>query len=275
MTCSFHKHGDFFPGTGDITDIGAGRGKYYAVNVPLKDGITDESYKSIFEPVMTKVMETFQPSAVVLQCGADSLNGDRLGNFNLTLYGHGNCVKFFRRFNVPLMLLGGGGYTARNVSRCWTYETSLAVNLPIDNKLPHNDFFEYYAPTFTLHIEEANIPNENPREMLENHQRIVFENLRHVPPCPSVQMQPIPSDSINVEEMEGIRMDTADPDKRMPDEIKDKIIEHSGELYDDEKEGDDKKNEELYKPMKRTAENDEEDTEMSESPKKLPKMEQQ
>lgn len=37
--------------------------------------------------VVTKVMETFQPSAVVLQCGADSLTGDRLGCFNLSLKG--------------------------------------------------------------------------------------------------------------------------------------------------------------------------------------------
>jgi histone deacetylase 1/2 len=33
-------------------------------------------------------METFQPSAVVLQCGADSLSGDRLGCFNVTLKGN-------------------------------------------------------------------------------------------------------------------------------------------------------------------------------------------
>jgi len=32
-------------------------------------------------------MEYYQPSAVVLQCGADSLTGDRLGCFNLTVKG--------------------------------------------------------------------------------------------------------------------------------------------------------------------------------------------
>ena len=68
-------------------DIGAGKGKYYAVNFPLRDGIDDESYESIFTPILTKVMETYQPSAIVLQCGADSLTGDRLGCFNLTLKG--------------------------------------------------------------------------------------------------------------------------------------------------------------------------------------------
>ena len=32
-------------------------------------------------------MEVYKPNAVVLQCGADSLAGDRLGCFNLSLKG--------------------------------------------------------------------------------------------------------------------------------------------------------------------------------------------
>ncbi len=38
MTASFHKYGNyFFPGTGDMYEIGAESGKYYSVNVPLKE----------------------------------------------------------------------------------------------------------------------------------------------------------------------------------------------------------------------------------------------
>ena len=51
MTVSFHKYGEFFPGTGTLQDRGRGKGKGYAVNVPLKDGVTDESFRSVFEPV--------------------------------------------------------------------------------------------------------------------------------------------------------------------------------------------------------------------------------
>ena len=72
MTVSFHKFGDYFPGTGDVRDIGYGKGKYYSLNVPLDDGIDDDSYQSLFKPIMSKVMQVFQPGAVVLQCGADS-----------------------------------------------------------------------------------------------------------------------------------------------------------------------------------------------------------
>jgi acetoin utilization deacetylase AcuC-like enzyme len=51
MTVSFHKFGDFFPGTGDIKDVGTKAGRLSSLNFPLKAGIDDEAYKSIFEPV--------------------------------------------------------------------------------------------------------------------------------------------------------------------------------------------------------------------------------
>jgi acetoin utilization deacetylase AcuC-like enzyme len=34
-----------------IQDIGIGKGKYYALNFPLRDGMSDENYKGVFEPV--------------------------------------------------------------------------------------------------------------------------------------------------------------------------------------------------------------------------------
>lgn len=170
-------------------DIGAGRGKYYAVNFPLRDGIDDDSYESIFKPVMTKVMETYRPSAVVLQCGADSLTGDRLGCFNLTLRGHGKCVEFMRQYPVPLLLLGGGGYTIRNVARCWTYETALALGTSVANELPYNDYFEYFGPDFKLHINATSMTNQNTPEYLDKIKTRLFENLRMLPHAPGVQMQ--------------------------------------------------------------------------------------
>ena len=84
MTVSFHKYGNFFfPRTGDMYDIGLGRGRYYSVNVPLREGMDDESYQLLFKPIITAVIDNFDPSVIVLQCGADSLGCDRLGCFNL------------------------------------------------------------------------------------------------------------------------------------------------------------------------------------------------
>ena len=122
---SLHKYGDFFPGTGHISDTGAREGRGFSVNAPLNSGMTDSTYREIFQPVLGKIIEVFQPGAIVLQCGADSLTGDRLGCFNLTLRGHAECVSYVKSLGLPLLVLGGGGYTIRNVARCWAYETSV------------------------------------------------------------------------------------------------------------------------------------------------------
>ncbi|KAL4235849.1 Histone deacetylase 2 [Mactra antiquata] len=233
MTVSFHKYGEYFPGTGDLRDIGAGKGKYYAVNFPLRDGIDDDAYETIFKPVMTKVMEMYQPSVIVLQCGADSLSGDRLGCFNLTLKGHGKAVEFMKKWNLPLMLLGGGGYTIRNVARCWTHETSIALNVDVANELPYNDYFEYYGPDFKLNISPSNMANQNTGEYLEKIKTRLFENLRMLPHAPGVQMQAIPEDALNDE---SDNEDKENPDSRISIRASDKRIHCEEEFSDSEDE---------------------------------------
>ncbi|KAG7163683.1 histone deacetylase 3-like [Homarus americanus] len=173
MTVSFHKYGNyFFPGTGDMFEIGHESGRYYSVNVPLKEGIDDSSYTQVFKPVIEAVIEFYRPTAIVLQCGADSLSGDRLGCFSLSTKGHGECVNFTKKFGVPLLVLGGGGYTPRNVARCWAYETGLL----------------YFAPDFSLHPEViTRQENGNSRQYLEAIVKHVQDNLRMVQHAPRVE----------------------------------------------------------------------------------------
>ncbi|KAI9293485.1 histone deacetylase [Neoconidiobolus thromboides FSU 785] len=194
MTVSFHKFGEYFPGTGDLKDVGLNRGKYYAINFPLKDGIDDISYDYIFRSVISRVMEFYRPGAIVLQCGADSLAGDRLGCFNLSGKGHGNCVEFVKTFNVPLLVLGGGGYSIRNVARAWTYETSVLVGKTVEEDLPYNEYFNYYGPEYKLTVPSNNMDNLNSLQYLDRIKSFVFENMRNLPFAPSVQMQEVPRD---------------------------------------------------------------------------------
>lgn len=49
MTVSFHQYGDgFFPSSGGVDTMGIGEGKYHALNIPMKPGLDDENFKSIF-----------------------------------------------------------------------------------------------------------------------------------------------------------------------------------------------------------------------------------
>ena len=64
MTVSFHKYGDFFPGTGSIHDIGAEDGKYYSVNFPLNSGTDDTTMEMAFKPVIKEIIDRFKPEAI-------------------------------------------------------------------------------------------------------------------------------------------------------------------------------------------------------------------
>ncbi|WVO13577.1 hypothetical protein L204_101198 [Cryptococcus depauperatus] len=218
MTCSFHRFGEFFPGTGDVRDVGMKKGKGYAVNVPLRDGITDASFQSIFKPVIERIMSHYRPSAVVLQMGADSISGDKLGGFNLTLEGHAECARFVKSFDVPIMMLGGGGYTIKNVARAWTKETSIMCGVELPEDLPYNQFLEYYGPRYKLEVLPTNAPDHNPPEYLERIKKQVFENLRELPFAPSVQLRRQQKQTIG--QVLGI---TANGDDEPEDEIDQRI----------------------------------------------------
>ena len=39
------------------------------MNIPLNDGIDDESYEQLFKPIMRKVVEVYKPEVIVFQSG--------------------------------------------------------------------------------------------------------------------------------------------------------------------------------------------------------------
>lgn len=215
MTISFHRYGIvteygekngvghmFFPGTGAVTDSGVAgsMGSHFALNVPIPQGIDDGQYTRLFQSVVGRALDSFRPAAIVLQCGADSLGGDRLGQFNLNVRAHGECLAFVKRTKLPLLILGGGGYTARNVARAWCHETALAVGATLGDDLPmdilprpqafmgkaHGDC-KLYPDLGRVHKNECK--NAELDAIIER----CHEELRYVQHAPSVVMDRLPS----------------------------------------------------------------------------------
>jgi histone deacetylase HOS2 len=204
FTLSYHKFGkdkwnqSFFPGTGDITDVGptdpSSRGKGHTLNIPFDDGIDDEQYRWVFKVVTGAVIQKYQPTVIVLQCGADSLGGDRLGRFNLNIKAHGFCVEFVKSFNIQLLLIGGGGYTPRNVARTWCHETAVCTGIALHNHLPthlpyisaftgaENGNGVLYPDLRNTKRHENNNTDPGIRELVAR----ALENLRYIEGAPSV-----------------------------------------------------------------------------------------
>ncbi|XP_049683182.1 histone deacetylase 8 isoform X4 [Accipiter gentilis] len=207
MTVSLHKFSPgFFPGTGDVTDVGLGKGRYYSVNVPIQDGIQDEKYYQICETVLKEVYAAFNPDAVVLQLGADTIAGDPMCSFNMTPEGVGKCLKYVLQWQLATLILGGGGYNLANTARCWTYLTGVILGRTLCSEIPDHEvpvgcppsslsqpetslltllssslqFFTEYGPDYVLEITPSCRPDRNEPQRIQEILNSIKGNLKHV-----------------------------------------------------------------------------------------------
>jgi histone deacetylase 1/2 len=130
---------------------------------------------------MKGVMDRYRPSVVVMQLGADSLAYDKLGQFNLSIKGHGACLNYMIGFGVPLIMLGGGGYTIENVARCWAYETGVALGVELEGSIPKNDpFYMKYGFDQKLHFPVKKMENLNRPDDLNKIRETIHEYLKKI-----------------------------------------------------------------------------------------------
>jgi histone deacetylase 1/2 len=206
MTLSLHLYrpenvatgtAGFFPGTGALSEIGEGSGRGYSVNVPLVEGCTDEEYLSLFKPILERIMQIYKPGAVVLQCGADALVGDRIGAFSLTLEGHAEAVRFVKSFNLPMIVLGGGGYTKTTVARAWTLDTATVLDVELEDSLPTGEYYAYFAAEPRLrHNLPARYADSNKKEDLERIRSTIMDQLKQLKTAPGAGMDLRPPEAL-------------------------------------------------------------------------------
>lgn len=59
-------------------------------------------------------------------------------------------------------------YTIKNVSRTWSYETAVLLKKEVSDEIPYNNFIEWYAPTYKLHLDPSpTLENKNSQEYLD------------------------------------------------------------------------------------------------------------
>ncbi|MGQ9523967.1 MAG: acetoin utilization protein AcuC [Armatimonadota bacterium] len=120
LTVSIHETGRFlFPGTGFPDQIGEGRGRGFAVNLPLWPGTGDDVYTWAFDHVVPPLISAFQPNIIVTQLGADSHRDDPLTHLQTTTASIEHIARYFASLGVPWLALGGGGYSLTATPRIW------------------------------------------------------------------------------------------------------------------------------------------------------------
>ena len=142
MTISFHESGKFlFPGTGEVHELGSGVGRGLKLNVPLEPFTEGESYREVFDEVVSSAIRYFRPGVLVVQAGADAHCDDSLADLLLTTRDY---EAIFRRllewadaFTAGRALFTlGGGYALRSVPRVWAILYLVMQGLPVPEELP-------------------------------------------------------------------------------------------------------------------------------------------
>lgn len=78
LCVSLHRHdeGNFFPGTGDIQEIGSGQGEGYNWNIAWSNEVMgDAEYMAAFRTLVMPMAQDFNPSMVLVACGFDAARG--------------------------------------------------------------------------------------------------------------------------------------------------------------------------------------------------------
>lgn len=79
---SSHRY-PFYPGTGDSSETGTGKGLGTTRNLPLKFGISRKSFLSQFEASLTSFADLCRPELVLISSGFDAHAEDPIGSLGL------------------------------------------------------------------------------------------------------------------------------------------------------------------------------------------------
>src|SRR5882762_10749852 len=116
-----HEDGKYlYPGTGSAEETGRGAAQGTKLNLPLPPGADDTTFAAVW-PRITAHIERFAPEFIILQCGADSLEGDPITHLRFTPKAHGRAARELaeiadRLGHGRVLALGGGGYNRGNIA---------------------------------------------------------------------------------------------------------------------------------------------------------------
>lgn len=124
LCVDIHEDGRYlYPGTGYLHETGLGLAQGTKLNIPLPPGAGDQEFFLAWD-LAEQFLRQGRPEFILLQCGADSLQGDPLAHLRYTHQAHAHaarrlCALADEMCQGRLMAFGGGGYHRPNLANAW------------------------------------------------------------------------------------------------------------------------------------------------------------
>lgn len=124
-----------YPGTGDLTETGAGEGRGYTANFPMPPFTSDHGFQSVMEKLILPLLERYQPKMLLVSFGFDPHWRDPLGNLMLSAAGYGDLIAELvdwadENANGRIALFLEGGYDLDAGAACARSVTAALLGEP-------------------------------------------------------------------------------------------------------------------------------------------------
>lgn len=93
---SSHQY-PFYPGTGAATEVGAGEGEGFTLNLPFPSGYGDREYVEAYLEVVEPVARRFEPQFILVSAGFDAHQRDPLAGMEVTEGGFARLARLVGR----------------------------------------------------------------------------------------------------------------------------------------------------------------------------------
>ncbi|MEL0585913.1 MAG: acetoin utilization protein AcuC [Candidatus Thiodiazotropha sp. (ex. Lucinoma kazani)] len=119
-----HEDGRYlYPGTGAIEETGKGQARGTKLNVPLPPYANDSDFHRVW-PSVEDFIRQGKPELIILQAGADSIQGDPITHMAFTPGAHEYAARQLSKIadefcDGRFIALGGGGYNRTNLALGW------------------------------------------------------------------------------------------------------------------------------------------------------------
>ena len=111
----------FYPGTGDLKELGNGFGHGYTINVPLVPNVGDMGYGRIITELVAPLARQFRPELILISAGYDAHWQDPLAMAGLSLTGYAQMSRALVELaeeltNGRILFVLEGGYQVEALS---------------------------------------------------------------------------------------------------------------------------------------------------------------
>lgn len=119
---STHQY-PFYPGTGDLDEIGKGEGKGFTLNLPLPEGTGDANLVPLYSKIVSSVLDQYQPQLILVSAGFDGYYRDPLGGLAFTALGFASISASLilaaeRCCDGRICFVLEGGYSLQGLREC-------------------------------------------------------------------------------------------------------------------------------------------------------------